>query len=160
MAVLVATAVPAAAADSDPTPPCEASEQHAPLGLDGRNQPFTGQNHPSVGHDITGGPYDERSVSRFQYRLDVSGSAEKPTAKYGDVRLVLGWGDRGDFDIYVYDAFGRLGQGTRFNPQVGPGETVNLPSVEHCADLRIEVVNYLALPNTALTLATTVSNIG
>lgn len=108
---------------------------------------------PSVGHDIQEVPYNEASVTRFHYRADVSGSATKPLANRGTVELTLSWDNDSDFDLYVYDAEGNeLGLSNSFNPLDGSGETLSFPDTYHCTDLRIDVVNYLGLPDSALVL--------
>jgi hypothetical protein len=159
VAALVATALPAAAQEPlPPTPPCETSTQYGAVGLAGKTQAVTPAARPSFGHDIREVPYDEASVTRFLYRIDLSGSQTKPRAQYGDVQIRLTWDNRSDFDLYAYDKDGaELDTSVSFNIQSGVGsETVDLIDLAHCTDVRIDVVNYLGLPNSALNLQTSI----
>ena len=161
VAALAMSAVPATAQEEPlPTPPCPTSEQFATLGLDGKDESFSPEPFPSVGHDIQEVPYNEDSVSRFEYRLDVSGSETKPFATSGTTEFILNWDNDTDLDLYVYDAGGNLlGESVSFNPQNGAGEMVVLTGTAHCTDLRVDVVNYLSAPITAVTLDVNVRNL-
>lgn len=143
------------------TAPCPASEKYAPLGLNGVKKPVTPSPVPAVPHDLTGEPYREEAVSRSFYRLDLSGSTTAPDATLGDVTVRLTWDNRTDFDLYVYDGSdSELGTSVSSNFVSGVGrETVSLPALSQCQDLRIDVVNYLGLPNSALQLELTVANL-
>lgn len=161
VAALALSAVPATAEEAGPaTSPCPANKDFVRLGLAGREQTFAPKPVPSAGHDIREEPYSEDSVTRFFYRLDVSGSAATPSATGATVELALEWDDPGDLDLYAYDSSGNeLASSSFFNPRDGTGETVTLGAVAHCADLRIDVVNYLALPTKAVTLDASVRNL-
>jgi len=161
VAALALSAVPATAQEEpEPTPPCPTSEEFTTLGLEGKDESFSPEPVPSVTHDIREEPYLEESVSRFQYRLDVSGSEAKPFATSATTELILGWDNDSDLDLYVYDAAGNLlGESVSFNPQNGAGEMVVLPGTAHCTDLRVDVVNYLAIPISAVTLDVNVKNL-
>jgi hypothetical protein len=143
------------------TAPCPASDKYAPLGLNGVKKAVTPSPTPAVGHDVTGEPYREEAVTRSFYRLDLSGSPTKPDAALGDVTIRLTWDNRTDFDMYVYDGAGsELGESVSSNFVSGVGrETVGVPALSHCQDLRIDVVNYLGLPTSALQLEITVANL-
>src|SRR5687768_14046513 len=128
LALLALTAGPAVAQTTpEPTPPCEASEQFVSLGLAGKQESFSPEPVPSFGTDIindevTPMPYHEESVTRFRYRVDVSGSTTKPFAKTANVTLGLTWDNDSDFDLYVYDkADAPVGESVNFNPLDGSG---------------------------------------
>lgn len=161
LSALALSAIPAAAQEEPlPTPPCPTSEEFATLGLTGKDESFSPSPVPSVGHDILDEPYKEESVTRFQYRLDVSGSETKPFATSASIELILGWDNDGDLDLYVYDANGNLlGESVNFNPLDGAGEMVFATCVAHCTDLRVDVVNYLGVPTSAVTLDVNVKNL-
>lgn len=143
------------------TTPCPASEKYAPLGVNGAKTPVTPSPVPAFPHDIQEEPYREEAVARSFYRLDLSGSPTAPDATLGDVKVTLTWDNRTDFDLYVYDgADSELGRSVSSNFLSGVGkETVVLTTLSHCQDLRIDVVNYLGLPTSALQLELTVSNL-
>jgi hypothetical protein len=160
IAVLILAATPAWAQTPEPTPPCATSEQFTTLGIAGKQTSFAPEPVPSVGHDITETPYNEDSVTRFRYRVDVSGSTTKPFAKTANLTLTLDWDNDSDFDLYVYDKDdAALDDSVSFNPLDGAGENVTLTAVAHCTDIRIDVVNYLGLPNSALSLNATLTNL-
>lgn len=159
--ILALTAVPVAAQTPppEPTPPCPTSEQFVTLGNGaGKHEAFSPQPTPSFPYDIVNDnvqpmTYREDSVTRFRYRVDVSGSATKPFAKTATVNLTLAWDNDTDFDLFVYDKDDNaLGESVSFNPLDGSGENVSLAAVPQCTDIRIDVVNYLGLPTSALTL--------
>ena len=159
IAILILSATPLAAhaRPAGATAPCDASDKFTTLGIDGKKESFAPEPIPSFGHDVPGlaghpVPYHEESVTRFHYRVDVSGSAAKPNANKATLDLKLSWDNDTEFDIYAYDTKDNLlGKSTKFNPQAGSGEafTVDAP---HCTDVRIDVVNYLGLPTSALVL--------
>jgi hypothetical protein len=165
LAVLALGTAPAAAQTTpEPTPPCPASEQFSTLGIDGKTEMFAPEPIPSVGHDIASlvepTPYHEESVTRFRYRVDVSGSTAKPFANRATVDLTLSWDNDTDFDLYVYDAEDTLlDNSVASNPVSGSGEFLSFPDTYHCTDLRIDVVNYLGLPTSALVLDAKVRNL-
>jgi hypothetical protein len=164
IAVLILAATPAWAQTPEPTPPCATSEQFTTLGIAGKQTSFAPEPVPSVGHDIISDvqptPYHEESVTRFRYRVDVSGSTTKPFAKTANLSLTLSWDNDSDFDLYVYDKDdAALDDSVSFNPLDGAGEDVTLTAVAHCTDIRIDVVNYLGLPNSALVLNATLTSL-
>jgi hypothetical protein len=149
---LVLTALPAAAQEQAPSAPCTVNQQFETLGVNGAAESFVPRPVPSFGHDVTQTPYSERSVSRYLYQLDLSGSDEHPFANAAKVEVTLTWNNDSDLDLYVYDGLDRrLAESTNLNPVDGTGERVVVPGVRHCSDLRVDVVNYLGLPtSTAL----------
>jgi hypothetical protein len=165
LATLAISVMPAAAQTTpEPTQPCASSDQFSTLGLAGKDEAFSPQPVPSFGYDIVSevqpSTYREESVTRFRYRLDVSGSATKPFAKNATVELLMNWDNDTDLDLFVYDASGAMvGESANFNPLDGAGETVTLAGVNHCSDLRVEVVNYLSTPLTAVTLDVNVKSL-
>ncbi|MGH2711044.1 MAG: hypothetical protein ACRDH9_07570 [Actinomycetota bacterium] len=165
IALVALAAGPASAQTPEPTPPCPTSEQFTTLGLTGMQESFAPEPVPSVGTDIindevTPMPYHEESVTRFRYRVDVSGSTAKPFAKTANVTLTLSWDNDSDFDVYVYDKDdAAIGESVSFNPLDGSGETIGLVGVAHCTDIRIDVVNYLGLPDSALVLDAKLTNL-
>lgn len=165
LALMALSALPASAQTAEPTAPCAASEQFASLGVSGKKETFSPEPVPSFGTDIvndfvTPMPYHEESVTRFRYRVDVSGSTTKPFAKSANVVLPLSWDNDTDFDLYVYDKDGgALGESVNFNPLDGSGENVTLSGVAHCTDIRIDVVNYLGNPGSALVLDAKLTNL-
>ena len=157
VAIALGAAPAAAQTTPEPTPPCPSSEQFTTLGIAGKTESFSPEPIPSVGHDlaslVTPTPYHEESVSRFLYRVDVSGSTAKPFANRATLELNLSWDNDTDFDLYVYDTAGNLlDSSVSTNPISGSGEVLSFPDTAHCTDLRIDVVNYLGLPNSALVL--------
>lgn len=169
IAALALTAMPAVAQTPppEPTPPCATSEQFAKLGVGtGTHETFSPEPVPSFGTDVPALvdqeplPYHEESVTRFRYRVDVSGSATKPFAKNATVNLTLSWDNDTDFDLYVYDKDDALlDDSVSFNGLDGSGETVSLAGVVHCTDIRIDVVNYLGAPTSAMVLDGRLANL-
>ncbi|MGH2692587.1 MAG: hypothetical protein ACRDHM_08810 [Actinomycetota bacterium] len=162
--IALGTAPAAAQTTPEPTQPCPTSEQFGTLGIAGKTEMFAPEPVPSVGHDlgslVTPVPYHEESVTRFRYRVDVSGSTTKPFANRATVDLILSWDNDTDFDLYVYDAADTLiDSSVSTNPISGSGEILSFPDTAHCTDLRIDVVNYLGLPNSALVLEAKVKNL-
>jgi hypothetical protein len=150
----------------EPTPPCPTSDQFLTLGNGaGKHETFSPQPTPSFPYDLINDnvqptSYREESVTRFRYRIDVSGSATKPFAKTANVNLTLSWDNDTDFDLFVYDKDGgALGESVSFNPLDGAGENVTLTAVAQCTDIRIDVVNYLGAPTSALVLDGKLANL-
>jgi hypothetical protein len=164
IALMLVTALPASAQTPTPTPPCAASEQYASLGLAGKNEAFAPEPIPSFPYDIVNlvqpTTYREESVTRFRYRVDVSGSTTKPYATNATVELNLTWDNDTDFDLFVYDSTDTLiDSSNTFNPLDGSGEALTFAGVAHCTDIRIDVVNYLGRPDSALVLDAKVKNL-
>ena len=159
-ALVLLLAVPVGAAEPEPTAPCAVSQEYPVLGLAGKHADVAPSAVPSVGHDIAAMPYREESVTRYRFRLDLSGSQQKPAAKSARVQLNLSWDNATDFDLWVYDAAGQdLGKSVTFNPLDGSGEAVTLALATHCSDVRIDVLNYLGAPTSAVDLDIAVSNL-
>jgi hypothetical protein len=163
-----------AARGSGPTAPCAASSEYTRVGSRGAHQDVTPSVFPHAVsveawafEDET--HYDERSVVRFKYRIDVSHSPAAPSARTADVRIQLSWDNDTDYDLYVYDTDGELlavSYNTNLSPilrplsdwATGAGEVVLLPRVPHCKDLRVEIVNNFGLPTPEMTLDTTLGS--
>lgn len=166
----VATALPATA-EVEPTAPCAVPANTMVLGLAAASKSFSPSPVPAVGTDFddlarnSGAPapdvpYHKESTVSFKYIVDVSGSPTVPSALKGNPTLNLGWDNDSDFDMYVYDAAGKLiPTSNGFNPLDGSGETAALSGVAHCSVLRVDVVNYAGIPTSAMTLGTTLKNL-
>src|SRR5687768_2584644 len=94
IAMIALMAAPATAQTPEPTPPCPTSTEFPTLGIAGDQESFSPEPVPSVGTDIINDevqpmPYHEESVTRFRYRVDVSGSTAKPFARTANVTLTL-----------------------------------------------------------------------
>ena len=152
--MLVALIVSPAVAQTEPvpTPPCATSSEYATVGLAGKHEDVDSPLIP----DNPVVPAESRV--NYKYRLDFSGSAEKPFATKANVNINLNWDNDGDFDLYVYDSQDSLlGSSTDF--VADRVETVTLMGVVHCADVRIEIVNFLAPPAVTMTLDTAISGL-
>ena len=154
------------------TAPCEVPADTTVLGLEATKQSFSPSPIPAVGTDFddlgreVGAPvtqeipYHSQSAVVFNYIVDVSGSATAPYATKGNATINLGWDNDSDFDMYLYDSDGKLIETTNgFNPLNGSGETASLSNVAHCTTFRVEVVNYLGVPTSAMTLSTTLKGL-
>ncbi len=159
VAAMVAVALPSAVEASDPTAPCHPSPEYANAGLAGAHEDVTPAFMPSwLDHETSGG-YEDYSVVRFQYRIDVSGSPTKPFAQSADVRVTLGWDNPpSDYDLYVYDAAGQLVASSAKSPNLVGSEIAFIPEASHCTDLRVDIVNYIGLPG-EMTLDTTIGSL-
>jgi uncharacterized protein YfaP (DUF2135 family) len=166
--LLLALAVPAAA-QTEPTAPCDAPTTATPLTAAGASETFAPAATPAFGHDILveadpTATYGEESVTRFTYRLDTSGDAAKPTSTKATLDIDMDWDDDvSDFDLYVLDADGnRLSEdgasNTLFTEVVdgGSGEHIAGLPLAHCAEVVLEVVNYSGLPTASIDLDVTV----
>lgn len=171
---ILAAAMPMTAEAAVPTAPCAQSSEYGNVGLAGAHEDVTPALIPDPaihGDPFSATDYPEESVVRFKYRIDVSGSAENPSALTADVRIALRW-DNGvsDYDLYVYDAngellagnnggLGNLNNGDLLNGDVSGLEKQFLPHMPHCTDLRVDVVNYEGLPPSEMTLDTTLGEL-
>ena len=168
IAVLLALGLPASA-ESTPTAPCADSAEYSRVGLLGAHEDVTPPAIPSAVDFVTAGGregiYQDQSVVRFTYRIDVSGSASKPAAQAGDVTVALRWDDGftvSDYDLYVYAANGDFLSRSNSGPaglDLSGTETVFLPEVAHCTDLRVDILNFSGLPPSEMTLATTIGDL-
>jgi hypothetical protein len=154
---LALIAAPAAAqTEPEPTAPCPESEEYVTLGLDGKTEEVDSPPLPSGGQ--RGEPFDTFSVTNYRYRLDVSGSPDKPFATKANVTIDLEWDNEGDNELRVYDsADSLLGSSTDFLPDYI--ESVTLIGVPHCTDFRAEIENYIAPPALNMSLKSTVSSL-
>ena len=149
---LIASPV-AAQTEPVPTPPCPTSTEYPTVGLAGKHEDVDAPLLP----DNPVAPEDSRV--NYKYRIDVSGSAEKPFANKGNVSINVNWGNDGDFDLYVYDNQGsQIGSGANGFLTTRP-ESATLVGLPHCTDIRIEIVNFLAPPTLDMTLDTTISGL-
>jgi hypothetical protein len=142
--------------NQDPTAPCETSAEYARVGLSGAHEDVTPAVIPALPYLVTTGGYQDESVVRFKFRIDLSGSAENPSATLADVLIVLDWDNDTDFALVVYDADGvRLAADDSWQPVDESNENVLLPRLPHCTDLRVDVVNSDGLTPGEMTLDTT-----
>ncbi|MGH2692017.1 MAG: hypothetical protein ACRDHM_05895 [Actinomycetota bacterium] len=158
VAVLALIATPAAAqTEPVPTPPCAVSEEYPTVGLDGKHEDVDSPLLPDSLQAL-GEPFTSQTYVSYKYRLDISGSAEKPFATKANVAIDLNWDNDGDFDLYVYDSTDSLiGSSTDF--VADRIESVVLVGAPQCTDFRIQINNFLAPPSLAMTLDTKVSSL-
>lgn len=134
--------------NEDPTAPCEISSDYAGVGPNGARE--------SVSPTVLPLSFLKESVVSFKYRIDLSGSAENPSATLADVLIVLDWDNDTDFDLVVYDADGERLAFDDSAPVVDESnENVLLSRLPHCTDLRVDVHNQFGLPPGEMTLDTT-----
>ncbi len=146
------------AADVVPAAPCGKSSEYTNVGLAGAHEDVTPSLIPYHFRNWPKETYAEDSVVRFKYRIDVSGSSLKPTAHASDVTIALRWDNPSDFDLYVYYANGEP-LTFSYKPPGESEESVFLPQVPHCTDLRVDVVNSTGLPPLKMTLDTTLGDL-
>jgi hypothetical protein len=158
VAVLALSATPVAAqTDPVPTPPCAVSEEFPTLGLSGKHEDVDAPPLPDTAQAL-GEPFASMTHVDYSYRLDVSGSAEKPFATKANVGVNVAWDNDGDFDLYVLDKDGsELGSSTDF--VADRVETVVLSGAAHCLDFTVRIQNFLAPPPLEMTLDLTVSSL-
>lgn len=154
---------------SVPTAPCAASSEYTRVGVAGSHEDVTPSPFEGIETVVThdGRRYDERSVVRFKYRIDVSHSSAATSARTADVRIALSWDYAGDinpsglsdFDLYVYDANDELLAYSFTDNTTGSGEVVQVSQVPHCSDLRVDIVNNQGLPPDNMALDTTLRNL-
>jgi hypothetical protein len=159
---------------SFPTVPCATGSQYKRLGVRGAHENVTAALIPSWPDSATAlvarrdKPYEDRSVARYFYRIDISGTSTKSFARTADVMVALHWDNGGsDYDLYVYDATAHLLAGSNGGlPNLNNGDLVRgdksgketefLAQLPQCTDLRVDIVNYLGLPPQNMTLDMTV----
>jgi WD40 repeat protein len=146
------------AAEAIPAAPCEESSEYTNVGLAGAHEDVTPSLIPYHFRNWPEETYAEDSVVRFKYRIDVSGSSVKPSAQATDVTIALRWDNSSDFDLYVSYANGEP-LTFSYKPFGESEESVFLPQLPQCTDLRVDVVNSTGLPPTKMTLDTTLGGL-